>query len=67
MPRENWSDLAELMVPLAGGAGLELVVIRTSIPQPDGTLAPMVLNVDGIIARSVTVTEEPRRNESCAH
>ncbi len=63
VPRENWSDLAELMVPLAGGAGLELVVIRTSIPQPDGTLAPMVLNVDGIIARSVTVTEEPRRND----
>ena len=47
MPREHWADLAELMIPLAGGAGLELVVLRTLMPQPDGTLHPTVLNVDG--------------------
>jgi acetyl-CoA carboxylase carboxyltransferase component/biotin carboxyl carrier protein len=63
VPREHWSDLAEMLVPLAGGAGLELVVIRTSIPEPDGTLRPTVLNVDGIIQRSVTVTEEPPRDD----
>ena len=63
VPPEHWSDLAEMMVPLAGGAGLELVVIRTSIPEPDGSLRPTVLNVDGIIQRSVTVTEEPPRDD----
>jgi acetyl-CoA carboxylase carboxyltransferase component len=63
IPREHWSDLAELLIPLSGGAGLELVVIRTSIPEPDGTLRPTVLNVDGIIQRSVTVSEEPPRDD----
>jgi acetyl-CoA carboxylase carboxyltransferase component/biotin carboxyl carrier protein len=63
VPREHWSYIAELMVPLAGGAGLELVVIRTVIPEPDGTLRPTVLNVDGIIQRSITVTEEPPRDD----
>jgi len=63
VPREHWSDLAELMIPLAGGAGLELVVLRTSIPQPDGTLKPTVLNVDGIITRDITVSEEPVRDD----
>jgi acetyl-CoA carboxylase carboxyltransferase component len=63
VPREHWSDLADMMIPLAGGAGLELVVLRTSIPQPDGTLKPTVLNVDGIITRDVTISEEPVRDE----
>ncbi len=63
VPREHWSDLADMMIPLAGGAGLELVVLRTSIPQPDGTLKPTVLNVDGIITQDVTVTEEPVRDD----
>ena len=63
VPRENWSDLADMMIPLAGGAGLELVVIRTNMLQPDGTLRPTVLNVDGIIERTVTVTEEAPRDD----
>ena len=63
VPRENWSDLAELLVPLASGAGLEMVVIRTSIREADGSLRPTVLNVDGIIQRSITVTEEPPRDD----
>ena len=63
VPRENWSDLADMLVPLAGGAGLELVVIRTSIREADGSLRPTVLNVDGIIQRSITVTEEPPRDD----
>ena len=63
VPREHWSDLADMMIPLAGGAGLELVVLRTSIPQPDGTLKPTVLNVDGIITRDVTISEEPVRDD----
>jgi acetyl-CoA carboxylase carboxyltransferase component/biotin carboxyl carrier protein len=63
VPREHWSDLAEMMIPLAGGAGLELVVLRTSIPQPDGTLKPTVLNVDGIITRDITISEEPVRDD----
>jgi acetyl-CoA carboxylase carboxyltransferase component len=63
VPQEHWPDLAEMMIPLAGGAGLELVVLRTSLPQPDGTLKPTVFNVDGIITRAITVTEEPVRDD----
>jgi acetyl-CoA carboxylase carboxyltransferase component len=63
VPQEHWGDLAEMMIPLAGGAGLELVVLRTSLPQPDGTLKPTVFNVDGIITRAITVTEEPVRDD----
>jgi acetyl-CoA carboxylase carboxyltransferase component/biotin carboxyl carrier protein len=63
VPQEHWSDLAEMMIPLAGGAGLELVVLRTAIPEPDGTLRPTVLNVDGILNRAITVTEEPVRDD----
>ncbi len=63
VPREHWSDLAEMMIPLASGAGLELVVLRTLIPQPDGTLKPTVLNVDGIITRDITISEEPVRDD----
>ncbi len=61
--REHWGDLAEMLVPLASGAGLEMVVIRTQVPEPDGTLRPTVFNVDGIIQRSITVTEEPPRDD----
>ncbi len=63
VPQENWSDLAEMLIPLAPGAGLELVVIRTQIPEADGTLRPTVLNVDGILARTITVAEEPPRDD----
>jgi acetyl-CoA carboxylase carboxyltransferase component/biotin carboxyl carrier protein len=63
VPREHWSDLAEMMAPLARGAGLELVVLRTAIPQPDATMKPTVLNVDGIITQDITVTEEPVRDD----
>ena len=40
VPREQWSDLAELLIPLAGGAGLELVVMRTLIPAARRHAAP---------------------------
>ncbi|HEX6888003.1 MAG TPA: biotin/lipoyl-containing protein, partial [Candidatus Nanopelagicales bacterium] len=63
VPRDHWGDLAEMLVPLAGGAGLEMVVIRTSLREPDGSLRPVVLNVDGIIQRSITITEEPPRDD----
>ncbi len=63
VPRAQWQDLAELLVPLATGAGLEMVVLRTVIPQPDGSLAQTVLNVEGLYGRSVTVTEEPARDD----
>jgi acetyl-CoA carboxylase carboxyltransferase component/biotin carboxyl carrier protein len=63
VPEAHWPDLAELMVPLAGGAGLELMVIRTQVREPDGTLQPTVFNVDGIIQRSVTISQEPPRDD----
>jgi acetyl-CoA carboxylase carboxyltransferase component/biotin carboxyl carrier protein len=63
VPREHWGDLVEMLVPLASGAGLEMVVIRTQVPEADGTLRPTVLNVDGIIQRSITITEEAPRDD----
>lgn len=63
VPRERWAGIAELLVPLAPGAGLEMVVLRTHIPQPDGSLAPTVLNAEGILGRSVTIREEPERDD----
>ncbi len=63
VPPERWSDLAELLIPLAAGAGLDLMVLRTVMPQPDGSLKPMVLNVDGITTRAITISEEPERND----
>ena len=63
MPEAHWPNLAELMVPLAGGAGLELMVMRTQVREADGSLRPMVFNVDGIIQRSVTIRQEPARDD----
>jgi hypothetical protein len=63
VPQEHWADLAELLIPLAGGAGLELVVLRTSIPEPDGSLRPVVLNVDGIATGDFTITQESPRDD----
>ncbi len=63
VPPEHWADLAEMMIPLAGGAGLEMVVLRTNMPEPDGTLRPSVLNVDGITTRAITISEEPARDD----
>ncbi|MGB8022485.1 MAG: carboxyl transferase domain-containing protein [Candidatus Nanopelagicales bacterium] len=63
IPADRWAGMVELLKPLAEGAGLEMVVIRTAIPEPDGTLRPTVLNVDGFIGRSITISEEPPRDD----
>lgn len=63
VPQEHWADLAELLIPLAGGAGLDLVVLRTSIPEPDGSLRPVVFNVDGIATGDFTITQESPRDD----
>ena len=63
VPQEHWAALAELLIPLAGGAGLELVVLRTTIVEPDGSLRPVVFNVDGIGTGDFTINEESPRDD----
>jgi acetyl-CoA carboxylase carboxyltransferase component len=63
VPQENWADLAELLVPLARTAALDLVVIRTTIPEEDGSLRPVVLNVDGLTTGDFTISQESPRDD----
>ncbi len=57
VPPESWPTLAGSLAPLAEGAGLEKVVLRVQIPEPDGTLRDAVLQVEGMGSSGVTVTE----------
>ncbi|HSK25847.1 MAG TPA: carboxyl transferase domain-containing protein [Jiangellales bacterium] len=63
VPREAWPSLAESFAPLAEGAGLERVLLRVRIPEPDGSLRDAVLHVHGVGGRGVTVRERPPGNE----
>ncbi len=63
VPRELWAGVAGLLEPLAAGAGLDMVVLRADLPQPDGSLRPVVLNVEGFYSGALTIAEEPRRND----
>ena len=62
VPRETWPTLAESLAPLAEGAGLEKVVLRVRIPEPDG-LRDSVLHVEGMGGGGVTVREQPPGDE----
>ncbi|MDQ1289602.1 MAG: hypothetical protein QG622_3168, partial [Actinomycetota bacterium] len=66
VPRESWTALARAFAPLAAGAGLEKVVLRVRIPEPEGSpegspenLRDAVLHIEGLGRRGVTVVEEP--------
>jgi len=59
VPRRVWPDLARQFAPLASGTGLEKLVLRVGIPQPDGSLEPAVLHVEGRATQGVTVRVRP--------
>ncbi|HEU4490140.1 MAG TPA: carboxyl transferase domain-containing protein [Jiangellales bacterium] len=63
VPRESWPRLAESFAPLAEGADLERVLLRVSIPEPDGSVRDAVLHVHGVGGHGVTVQERPLGNE----
>jgi len=63
VPRESRPRLAQSLAPLAEGAGLEKVVLRVRIPQPDGAARDSVLHVEGMGAGGVTVRERPPGDE----
>ena len=63
VPAEFWPHLAASFAPLARGAGLEKVLLRVRIPEPDGALRDAVLEVQGVGGQGVTVEERPPGNE----
>jgi acetyl/propionyl-CoA carboxylase alpha subunit/acetyl-CoA carboxylase carboxyltransferase component len=63
VPRRSWPELARQFAPLAAGTGLEKVVLRVSIPQPDGGTEEAVLHVEGPAGRGVTVRVRPVGDE----
>jgi biotin carboxyl carrier protein len=63
VPEGFWTRLAESFAPLAEGAGLEKVLLRVRIPEPDGALRDAVLEVQGIGGHGVTIEERPPGNE----
>jgi acetyl/propionyl-CoA carboxylase alpha subunit/acetyl-CoA carboxylase carboxyltransferase component len=63
LPREIWPKLAEPFLPLADGVGLEKVVLRVRIPEPDDQLHDSVLHVEGMSGGGVTVREQPPGDE----
>jgi acetyl/propionyl-CoA carboxylase alpha subunit/acetyl-CoA carboxylase carboxyltransferase component len=60
---ESWPTVAESFSRLSEGAGLERVVLRVSIPQPDGGLRESALHVEGIGGGGLTITEHPPGDE----
>ncbi|MGV1006493.1 MAG: carboxyl transferase domain-containing protein, partial [Candidatus Nanopelagicales bacterium] len=62
-PREHWAGVAGLLEPLAAGAGLDMLVLRGDLRQPDGSLRPVVLNVEGFYSGAITIAEEPQRDD----
>jgi acetyl/propionyl-CoA carboxylase alpha subunit/acetyl-CoA carboxylase carboxyltransferase component len=63
VPRSSWPDLARSFAPLAAGVGLQKVLLRVRLPQPNGSVSDVVLDVQGIGGQGVTVLERPSRNE----
>ncbi len=63
VPRESWPTLARSFAPLAEGAGLEKVLLRVRLPEPDGSSRDAVLDVQGIGGHGVTVQENPPGSE----
>ena len=59
VPARAWPVLARSLAPLAVGAGLEKVVVRVHIPDPDGGIREAVLHVEGLGGHGVTVRERP--------
>ena len=63
VPRDSWPDLARTFAPLAEGVGLQKVLLRVRIPEPNGSVSDMVLDVQGMGGQGVTVLEGQSRNE----
>jgi acetyl/propionyl-CoA carboxylase alpha subunit/acetyl-CoA carboxylase carboxyltransferase component len=59
IPQENWPDVARSLAPLATAAGLQKIVLRVRIPEPDGTLRDAMLHIDGMGRQGAVVRELP--------
>ncbi|MGA8246937.1 MAG: carboxyl transferase domain-containing protein [Nocardioides sp.] len=63
VPRDSWPGLARTFAPLAEGVGLQKVLLRVRIPEPNGSVSDVVLDVEGMGGQGVTVREGQSRNE----
>ncbi|HEX3222246.1 MAG TPA: carboxyl transferase domain-containing protein [Nocardioides sp.] len=63
VPRDSWPDLARSFAPLAEGADLQKVLLRVRIPEPNGSVSDVILDVQGVGGQGVTVLERQPRNE----
>ena len=63
VPRDSWPDLARTFAPLAVGVGLQKVLLRVRLSEPNGSVSDRVLDVQGVGGQGVTVLERESRNE----
>ena len=63
VPRDSWPDLARTFAPLAVGVGLQKVLLRVRLAEPNGSVSDVVLDVQGVGEQGVTVLERQSRNE----
>ncbi len=63
VPRASWPDLARTFAPLAVGVGLQKVVLRVRLAEPNGSMTDVALDVQGVGEQGVTVLERQSRNE----
>ncbi|MFZ2013304.1 MAG: carboxyl transferase domain-containing protein [Nocardioides sp.] len=63
VPRDSWPDLARTFAPLAVGVGLQKVMLRVRLAEPNGSVTDAVLDVQGVGEQGVTVLERQSRNE----
>ena len=63
VPRGSWPDLARTFAPLAVGVGLQKVLLRVRLAEPNGSVSDVVLDVQGVGEQGVTVLERESRND----
>ena len=61
--RDSWPELARSFAPLAAGVDLQKVLLRVRLPEPDGSVSDVVLDVQGVGGQGVTVLERQSRND----
>lgn len=61
IPRHRWADIANLLLPLAPGSGLDMVQVRADVPAESGGSRPTVLQIEGLHGGGITIRQEDPR------
>jgi acetyl/propionyl-CoA carboxylase alpha subunit/acetyl-CoA carboxylase carboxyltransferase component len=62
IPTNTWRRIAHRLAPMAAGLGLEKVAVRLWRPDAAGKIHAVVLDVENVADRAVTVRERPPAN-----